>query len=117
MQTTAADMSMLMEMIYQCAAGGGTLLAAYPEHVTPDECQTMLEIMNENRIGSLIEAGVPEGTSVAHKHGWTAETHGDSGIVFWPQRGLRPGGIHAHPRLAGMADQLPSDGGYLAGDL
>ena len=82
MQTTAADMSMLMEMIYQCAAGGGSLLAAYPEHITPNECQTMLEIMNENRIGSLIEAGLPEGTSVAHKHGWTAETHGDSGIVF-----------------------------------
>jgi hypothetical protein len=35
----------------------------------------------------LIEAGVPEGTVVAHKHGWTSspmETLGDSGIVFSP---------------------------------
>lgn len=84
MQTTPEDIANLLEMIYQCAAGGGTLIAAYPDKITPDECQTMLEIMNHNRIGSLIEAGVPEGTNIAHKHGWTAETHGDAGIVFTP---------------------------------
>ncbi|MBN1316926.1 MAG: serine hydrolase [Anaerolineales bacterium] len=84
MQTTPRDMGMLLEMIYQCAGGGGTLLAAYPGEITASECRLMLEIMNENRIGSLIEAGIPEGTSVAHKHGWTAETHGDAGIVFSP---------------------------------
>jgi hypothetical protein len=27
---------------------------------------------------------VPEGTSVAHKHGWAAETHGDAGIISTP---------------------------------
>ena len=84
MQTTAEDMVLLLEMIYQCAGGGGTLLAAYPGQITTQECQLLLEMMNQNRIGSLIEAGVPEGTSVAHKHGWTAETHGDAGIVFSP---------------------------------
>jgi beta-lactamase class A len=83
-QTTAEDLGMLLEMIYQCAAGGGALLAAYPGQITPDECQLMLELLNQNRIGSLIEAGVPEGTNVAHKHGWAANTHGDSGIVFSP---------------------------------
>lgn len=81
-QTTPEDMGLLLEMIYQCAAGGGTLLAAFPGEITQDECQFMLELMNENRIGSLIEGGVPEGTSVAHKHGWAAETHGDAGLVF-----------------------------------
>jgi beta-lactamase class A len=84
LQSTAEDMAMLLEMIYQCAAGGGTLVAAYEGQVTPEECQLMLEFMNQNRIGSLIEAGVPEGTNVAHKHGWEAETHGDAGIVFTP---------------------------------
>lgn len=84
MQTTPQDIGMLLEMIYQCAAGGGTLLAAFPGEVTQSECQTMLEMMNQNRIGSLIEAGVPEGTAVAHKHGWAAETHGDAGLVFTP---------------------------------
>lgn len=84
LQSTAEDMAMLLEMIYQCAAGGGTLVAAFPGEITPQECQLMLELMNQNRIGSLIEAGVPEGTNVAHKHGWEAETHGDAGIVFTP---------------------------------
>jgi beta-lactamase class A len=84
LQSTAEDMGMLLEMIYQCAAGGGTLVAAFPGQITPEECQSMLEFMNQNRIGSLIEAGVPEGTNVAHKHGWEAETHGDAGIVFTP---------------------------------
>ena len=83
-QTTAEDMGLLLEMIYQCAAGGGAFIAAFQGEITTEECQLMLETMNQNRIGSLIEAGVPEGTSVAHKHGWTAEAHGDAGIVFGP---------------------------------
>jgi len=71
-------------MIYQCADGGGTLIAAYPDELTPDECQAMLDIMSQNHIGALIEAGVPEGTQVAHKHGWVGDSHGDAGIVFTP---------------------------------
>ncbi len=84
MQTTPQDMGRLLEMIYQCADGGGTLIAAYPDELTPDECQAMIAIMSENRIGELIEAGVPEGTPVAHKHGWVGDSHGDAGIVFTP---------------------------------
>jgi beta-lactamase class A len=84
MQTTPQDMGRLLEMVYQCANGGGTLIAAYPDQLTPDECQAMIEIMSENRIGELIEAGVPEGTRVAHKHGWVGDSHGDAGIVFTP---------------------------------
>jgi len=84
MQTTPQDMGRLLEMIYQCADGGGTLTAAYPNELTPDECQAMLDMMSQNRIGALIEAGVPEGTPVAHKHGWVGDSHGDAGIVFTP---------------------------------
>jgi len=84
MQTTPQDMGRLLEMIYQCADGGGTLIAAYPDELTPDECQAMLDMMSQNHIGALIEAGVPEGTRVAHKHGWVGDTHGDAGIVFTP---------------------------------
>jgi len=84
MQTTPEDMGRLLEMIYQCADGGGTLIAAYPDELTPDECQAMIEIMAGNRVGALIEAGVPEGTQVAHKHGWVGDSHGDAGIVFTP---------------------------------
>jgi len=84
MQTTPQDMGLLLEMIYQCANGGGTLIAAYPDQITPDECRDMLDMMSQNHIGALIEAGVPEGTRVAHKHGWIGDTHGDAAIVFSP---------------------------------
>jgi len=84
MQTTPQDMGLLMEMIYQAARGGGTLIAAYPGQITSQECQAMLELMKGNRIGSLIEEGVPAGTPLTHKHGWIGDTHADAGIVFSP---------------------------------
>ena len=77
-------MGLFMEMIYQGAMGGGTLIAAYPGQITPQECEAMIELMKSNRIGSLIEEGLPEGTPVAHKHGWIDDTHADAGIVFSP---------------------------------
>jgi beta-lactamase class A len=84
MQTTPQDMGRLLEMIYQCANGGGTLIAAYPDQLTPDECQSMITTLSHNRIGALIEAGVPEGTTIAHKHGLVGDSHADAGIVFTP---------------------------------
>ena len=84
MQTTARDMGLLLEMLYQCSYGGGTLMVAYPGAFTAEECQDGLEMMTQNIIGSLIEAGVPEGTSVAHKHGWIGDTHADAAIVYSP---------------------------------
>lgn len=84
MQTTPQDIGRLLEMIYQCAKGGGALIAAYPDELMPAECQAMLDLMSQNRIRALIEAGVPEGTRVAHKHGWVGDTHGDAAIVFTP---------------------------------
>jgi hypothetical protein len=85
MQTTAEDMAVLLDMIYQCARyNGGGLMAAYPEDVTSDECQTMLEVMSENINGPLIRAGVPAYVDVAHKHGYTFDTISDAGVVFSP---------------------------------
>ena len=84
MQTTPRDMGLLLEMIYQCAQGGGTLLTTYPDQITPEECQAILTIMRSNHIDSLIEHGSPEGIPIAHKHGWIEDTHADAGIVFSP---------------------------------
>lgn len=84
-QTTAEDMGTLLAMLYYCANnGGGALLAAYPESLTPEECQQVLSVMQENRIGSLIEEGVPPSTPIAHRHGWVGDTHADAGIVYSP---------------------------------
>jgi hypothetical protein len=86
-QTTPSEMGMLLADIYACAEGGGTLLAVFPDQVRPEECQRILDLLAQNKIGILIEAGVPDGTRVAHKHGWTESPllHlGDSGIVYSP---------------------------------
>jgi beta-lactamase class A len=85
MQTTAEDMGMLLSMIYYCAQGkGGTLLAAFGDTLTVDECRQIVEFMSRNQIGSLLEDGVPPGTRVAHRHGWIGDTHADAGIVYSP---------------------------------
>ena len=85
MQTTAEDMGMLLSMIYYCAQGkGGALQAVFADEITRTECQQLLDYMQQNRIGSLIEAGVPPETAVAHRHGWISDTHADAGIVSSP---------------------------------
>ena len=48
MQTTAEDMGTLLAMIYHCSQGGGTLLALYPEQLTPTECQSIIDVLSEN---------------------------------------------------------------------
>ncbi|MFN2187790.1 MAG: serine hydrolase [Candidatus Promineifilaceae bacterium] len=84
-QTTAEDIGTLLAMIYRCAEdGGGALLAAYGGAVTQEECAILIDYMGQNHIGSLIEEGVPDTTTVAHKHGWISDTHADAGIVYSP---------------------------------
>lgn len=85
LQTTAEDMGTLLSMLYYCAEGnGGALLAVFEGDITQTECQTILAFMLQNKIGSLIEEGIPAETAVAHRHGWISDTHGDAGIVFSP---------------------------------
>jgi beta-lactamase class A len=86
-QTTAAEMATLLVDIYRCAQGGGALLAAFPEDIRVEECEKMLDLLAQNKLGYLIEAGVPEGTRVAHKHGFVDSPLDfvvDSGIVYTP---------------------------------
>ena len=91
-QTTPADMGMLLVDIYQCAeTGGGALVAAFPDKMNQDACKQIVSYLAQDKIGVLIEAGVPEGTQVAHKHGWVVDlTTGymknvsDAGIVYTP---------------------------------
>lgn len=84
-QMTVDEIGWLLSSIYQCAYGtGGPLVERFGSSLTPNECGQILKIMSGNMIGELIEAGVPAGTRVAHKHGWINDTHGDAGIVFTP---------------------------------
>lgn len=89
-QTTPSDIGMLLADIYQCAENnGGTLLAVFPQELNQEKCGTMITYLKNNKLPVLLTAGVPEGTQIAHKHGWTSvngiiNTIGDAGIVYTP---------------------------------
>jgi beta-lactamase class A len=50
----------------------------------------MIDLLAQNKMPSLLEAGVPDTTEVAHKHGWVTgfngvmQSLGDAGIFFSP---------------------------------
>ena len=76
-QTVSGEAGQLMTGIYQCAVNNtGLLVETFPGEITQSECQLMMDILAANKIGSLIEAGVPSGVTVAHKHGWVVELDG-----------------------------------------
>ncbi|HEX9331278.1 MAG TPA: serine hydrolase [Anaerolineales bacterium] len=88
-QTTPVDMGMLLADLYQCAtSGGGALIAAFPDKINDQICQQIIDYLTTDKIGVLIEAGVPEGTQIAHKHGWVQSSDGiihnfsDASIVY-----------------------------------
>ena len=88
-QTTPIDMGMLLADIYQCSTtNGGALVAAFPDKINREVCQKIINYLSADKIGVLIEAGVPEGTQIAHKHGWVTGNDGvihnfsDSAIVY-----------------------------------
>lgn len=90
-QTSPTEIGQLLTAIYHCAnQGGGALVAAFPGEVTQEECQTMIDYLSRNQIAVLLEAGAPDGTKIAHKHGWVSDifavirTIGDAGIVYTP---------------------------------
>ncbi len=86
-QTTPADIGLLLEMIDQCAHGGGTLLVVYPDQFTPDECQQMIDLLQRNSptdVPSLLRGGVPDLNMVAHRPGWNADTRSDAALFFTP---------------------------------
>ena len=90
-QTTTAELGMLLDDIYQCAqSGGGSLSAVFQNQLSQSECQLMITYLTQNKIAVLMQAGLPDGTQFAHKHGWIVELDGvihtimDAGIVFSP---------------------------------
>jgi len=91
-QTTTADMGQLLAAIERCAASGsGALVETFQGQVSPAECQEMTGLLKKNRKGVLLEAGLPEGTPIAHKYGWVTDandgllhTASDAAIIYTP---------------------------------
>jgi beta-lactamase class A len=90
-QITPSDIGAMLSDLYQCSQnGGGGLVAAFPAKMNQAVCQQMIEDLKKDKIGVLIEAGLPEGTQIAHKHGWISGPSGiiqnisDAAIVYTP---------------------------------
>jgi hypothetical protein len=88
-QTTPSEMGALLTDIYQCAQNnGGALIAAFPDKISSDTCQLLIDFMAQDKLGALIQGGVPDGTLVPHKHGYVPAADGtvhdisDAGIVY-----------------------------------
>jgi len=90
-QTIPVEMSLLLEDIYRCSEnGGGTFGAVFQGEITQAECRDMISYLVLNKIAVLLQAGLPEGTRIAHKHGWIIENDGlmhtiaDTGLIYSP---------------------------------
>ncbi len=76
-QTVPAEAGQLLSGIYHCAEDGtGLLTETFPGEITRSECQLMIDVLTSNKIGLLIEAGLPPEASIGHKHGWVQELDG-----------------------------------------
>ncbi len=90
-QTTPAEIGLLLHEIYRCAEDRPNRInTTFNGQVTPSECQLILDTLARNKIALLSEAGVPDGTRVAHKHGWIEESDGllhtmsDAAVIYTP---------------------------------
>ena len=83
-RTTAEDMGLLFNLIYDCAYYGSGLAAVYLDEFNQTECQQMLELMSANDLLRLLQGGLPPDVRISHKNGWIFDMVGDAGIVFSP---------------------------------
>lgn len=52
------------------------------EVVSPEGSDEMIGVLSRQQFNEMIPAGVPTGTRVAHKTGWTGKFYHDAGIVY-----------------------------------
>jgi len=91
-QTTPSEMASLLDDIYECAqTGGGTFAAVFPGKLSQSDCRSMILYLEGNVQPGLLRGGLPEGTQIAHKHGWAIDASdglmhavADAGIIYTP---------------------------------
>ena len=87
-QTVPSEIGELLGRIYQCSIGAAADKGLFNGGVGQAACQHLIDVMSQNRMGALIEAGLPPNQAIAHKHGWTSDTDGllhtisDVGIIL-----------------------------------
>lgn len=80
-RTTPAEISRMFLWIDQCSRGEGLLLEQFADALSAERCQEMLDLLAKNADRSRLVAGLPAGTRIEHKNGWTDDMHADVGIV------------------------------------
>ncbi len=80
-QTTPAEIGVLWEALYQCAADQGPLRLLYPEELTALECRQVLADLASSTQASPTLAGASEALKAYHLHGWEAPHHAEVALV------------------------------------
>jgi beta-lactamase class A len=90
-QVNPSEIGHLLKYIYQCAEQGqGELIKTFPGEITQSKCQVMVKYLKMDRMPYMIQYGLPDGTVIAHKHGWVSDERNvihdmsDAAIVYTP---------------------------------
>ena len=86
-QTTPAEIGLLLEMIDQCRGGGGALLVVYADQFTAEKCTALIDWLTQNSpadVPSLLRGGVPDANAVTHRPGGNADTRADAALITSP---------------------------------
>jgi beta-lactamase class A len=118
-QVNPAEIGGLLKDLYQCAEGGkGELVKVFTGEITQAKCQVMVKYLQMDRLPYMIQYGLPDGTVIAHKHGWVSDAQNvihdmsDAAIVYTPN------GNYVLTVYLYKADLLVfDDGNKLVGDL
>ena len=78
----ARDVGRQLASLHYCAQGEEQSLTL--PGLEARECHQALQVMRANTVDALLKAGVPADTSVAHKHGWIADTHSNAALFTTP---------------------------------
>jgi beta-lactamase class A len=73
-RTTPRDMATILGKVY---AG---------EAASPESCQKMIDIMNQNELQSSLKEGLPKDVDVVKKGGWLYKVYDEAGIVWHEDR-------------------------------
>lgn len=76
-QTTPAEIGVLWEALYQCAANQGPLRLLFPQELSAAECQQVLADLATSTQASPTLAGAGAGLKAYHLHGWEAPHHAE----------------------------------------
>ncbi len=85
LRTTPAEISQVFIWIDECSKGqGGVLLDRFPQQLSAERCQEMLDLLTQNADLERFAAVIPESVRVEHKSGWVQDMHADAAIVRSP---------------------------------